>query len=113
MGGGAAGPPATANRLLRRVRDFAQVRGDGRATVDTTRQALAMLDIDELGLEPLDRQLLETLIKKFNGGPVGLDTMATSLSEARETIPDVHEPYLSQIGFLPRPPPAPLAPSLP
>jgi Holliday junction DNA helicase RuvB len=96
------GTPRIANRLLRRVRDFAQVRGDGRATVDTTRQALAMLDIDELGLEPLDRQLLETLIKKFNGGPVGLDTMATSLSEERETIEDVHEPYLIQIGFLAR-----------
>jgi len=81
---------------------FGQVRGDGRGTVDITRQALAMLDIDELGLEPLDRQLLETLIKKFNGGPVGLDTMATSLSEERETIEDVHEPYLIQIGFLAR-----------
>src|SRR4029077_1334851 len=98
----ARGTPRIANRLLRRVRDFAQVRGDGRATVDTTRQALAMLDIDELGLEPLDRQLLETLITKFNGGPVGLDTMATSLSEERETIEDVHEPYLIQIGFLAR-----------
>ena len=61
-----------------------------------------MLDIDELGLEPLDRQLLETVIKKFNGGPVGLDTIATSLSEERETIEDVHEPYLIQIGFLAR-----------
>jgi Holliday junction DNA helicase RuvB len=70
--------------------------------VDTTKQALAMLDIDELGLEPLDRQLLETVIKKFNGGPVGLDTIATSLSEERETIEDVHEPYLIQIGFLAR-----------
>jgi Holliday junction DNA helicase RuvB len=98
----ARGTPRIANRLLRRVRDFAQVRADGRATVDTTRQALAMLEIDELGLEPLDRQLLETLIKKFNGGPVGLDTMATSLSEERETIEDVHEPYLIQIGFLAR-----------
>ncbi len=98
----ARGTPRIANRLLRRVRDYAQVRADGRATVDTTRQALAMLDIDELGLEPLDRQLLETLIKKFKGGPVGLDTMATSLSEERETIEDVHEPYLIQIGFLAR-----------
>src|ERR1700693_2026049 len=70
----ARGTPRIANRLLRRVRDYAQVRGDGRAAGDTTRQALAMLDIDELGLEPLDRQLLETLIKKFNGGPVGLAT---------------------------------------
>jgi holliday junction DNA helicase RuvB len=78
------------------------VRGDGRATVDTTRLALGMLEIDELGLEPLDRQLLETLILKFKGGPVGLDTMATSLSEEPETIEDVHEPYLIQIGFLAR-----------
>jgi Holliday junction DNA helicase RuvB len=98
----ARGTPRIANRLLRRVRDFAQVRGDGRGTVDITRQALAMLEIDELGLEPLDRQLLDTLIRKFNGGPVGLDTMATSLSEERETIEDVHEPYLIQIGFLAR-----------
>ncbi len=98
----ARGTPRIANRLLRRVRDFAQVRADGRATVDTTKQALAMLDIDEIGLEPLDRQLLETLIKKFKGGPVGLDTIATSLSEEPETIEDVHEPYLIQIGFLAR-----------
>jgi Holliday junction DNA helicase RuvB len=98
----ARGTPRIANRLLRRVRDYAQVRGDGRATVDTTRQALGMLEIDELGLEPLDRQLLETLILKFKGGPVGLDTIATSLSEEPETIEDVHEPYLIQIGFLAR-----------
>ena len=98
----ARGTPRFANRLLRRVRDYAQVRGDGRATVDTTRTALGMLEIDELGLEPLDRQLLETLILKFKGGPVGLDTIATSLSEEPETIEDVHEPYLIQIGFLAR-----------
>jgi len=100
----ARGTPRIANRLLRRVRDFAQVRGDGRATLPTTIQALAMLEIDELGLEPLDRQLLETVILKFKGGPVGLDTIATSLSEERETIEDVHEPYLIQIGFLARTP---------
>jgi len=98
----ARGTPRIANRLLRRVRDYAQVRGDGRATVDTTRLALGMLEIDELGLEPLDRQLLQTLILKFKGGPVGLDTIATSLSEEPETIEDVHEPYLIQIGFLAR-----------
>jgi len=78
------------------------VRGDGRATVESTRQALETLDIDELGLEPLDRRLLETLIKKFKGGPVGLDTIAVSLSEEPETIEDVHEPYLMQIGFMAR-----------
>jgi len=98
----ARGTPRIANRLLRRVRDYAQVRGDGRATVESTRQALEMLDIDELGLEPLDRRLLETLIKKFKGGPVGLDTIAMSLSEEPETIEDVHEPYLMQIGFMAR-----------
>ena len=98
----ARGTPRVANRLLRRVRDYAQVRGDGRATVDTTRVALGKLAVDELGLEPLDRQLLETVIVKFRGGPVGLDTLATSLSEEPETIEDVHEPYLIQIGFLAR-----------
>ena len=98
----ARGTPRIANRLLRRVRDYAQVRADGRATVTATRAALAMLDIDELGLEPIDRRLLETLIKKFKGGPVGLDTIAMSLSEEPETIEDVHEPYLMQIGFMAR-----------
>lgn len=98
----ARGTPRIANRLLRRVRDYAQVRSDGRATVEVTRQALAMLEIDELGLEPLDRRLLETVIHKFKGGPVGLDTIAMSLSEEPETVEDVHEPYLMQIGFLAR-----------
>ena len=98
----ARGTPRIANRLLRRVRDYAQVRADGRATVVATRQALQMLDIDELGLEPIDRRLLETVIKKFKGGPVGLDTIAMSLSEEPETIEDVHEPYLMQIGFMAR-----------
>ena len=96
------GTPRVANRLLRRVRDYAQVRADGQATVEVTRAALKMLDVDELGLEPLDRRLLETMITKFAGGPVGLDTIATSLSEERETIEDVHEPYLIQVGFLAR-----------
>jgi Holliday junction DNA helicase RuvB len=98
----ARGTPRIANRLLRRVRDYAQVRADGRATIDATQKALAMLDVDELGLEPIDRRLLETLILKFKGGPVGLDTLATSLSEEPETVEDVHEPYLIQIGFLAR-----------
>ena len=98
----ARGTPRIANRLLRRVRDYAQVRGDGRATMDTTRHALALLEIDEIGLEPLDRRLLETVVLKFKGGPVGLDTLATSLSEEPETIEDVHEPYLIQVGFLAR-----------
>src|SRR5690242_16708921 len=98
----ARGTPRVANRLLRRVRDYAQVRGDGRATLDATRQALGMLEIDEVGLEPLDRQLLQNVILKFKGGPVGLDTLATSLSEEPETVEDVHEPYLIQIGFIAR-----------
>jgi Holliday junction DNA helicase RuvB len=98
----ARGTPRIANRLLRRVRDYAQVRGDGRATRDVTRLALGMLEVDEIGLEPLDRRLLENVILKFKGGPVGLDTLATSLSEEPETIEDVHEPYLIQIGFIAR-----------
>ena len=98
----ARGTPRIANRLLRRVRDYAQVKADGRATVDVTRRALSMLEVDEIGLEPLDRRLLDTLIVKFRGGPVGLDTLATSVSEEPETIEDVHEPYLIQIGFLAR-----------
>jgi holliday junction DNA helicase RuvB len=98
------GTPRIANRLLRRVRDYAQVRADGRATRAVTDQALAMLEIDELGLEPLDRRILDTLITKFRGGPVGLDTIATSLSEEPETIEDVYEPFLMQQGFLARTP---------
>ena len=98
------GTPRIANRILRRVRDYAQVRAQGRATLDVTRRALAMLDVDELGLEPLDRRILETIITKFGGGPVGLDTIATSLSEERETIEDVYEPFLMQSGFLARTP---------
>ena len=98
----ARGTPRIANRLLRRVRDYAQVKADGRATVDVTRRALSMLEVDEIGLEPLDRRLLDTLIVKFRGGPVGLDTLATSVSEEPETIEDVHEPYLIRIGFLAR-----------
>jgi Holliday junction DNA helicase RuvB len=100
----ARGTPRIANRLLRRVRDYAQVRADGRATLEVCGQALALLDIDDLGLEPLDRRILETLITKFGGGPVGLDTIATSLSEERETIEDVYEPFLMQVGFLARTP---------
>src|SRR5207245_3420292 len=85
-----------------RARAYAQVRGAGGARVDATRKAGAMLDTDEIGLEPLDRRLLETVIKKFKGGPVGLDTIAMSLAEEPETIEDVHEPYLMQIGFMAR-----------
>jgi Holliday junction DNA helicase RuvB len=98
------GTPRIANRLLRRVRDYAQVRADGRGTVSVAQEALAMLDIDHLGLEPLDRRLLQAVITKFRGGPVGLDTIATTLAEEPETIEDVHEPFLMQLGFLARTP---------
>jgi Holliday junction DNA helicase RuvB len=98
------GTPRIANRLLRRVRDYAQVRAQGRATLEVTRKALAMLDVDEEGLEPLDRRILETVIQKFGGGPVGLETIATAISEEPETIEDVHEPFLMQSGFIARTP---------
>lgn len=98
------GTPRIANRLLRRVRDYAEVRAEGRGTLDVTRRALAMLDVDHRGLEPLDRTILETIITKFRGGPVGLDTIATAVSEESTTIEDVHEPFLMQIGFLARTP---------
>jgi len=96
------GTPRIANRLLRRIRDYAQVRAQGRATLEVTERSLALLEVDRLGLEPLDRRLLETVITKFRGGPVGLDTLATSLAEEPETLEDVHEPFLIQIGFLAR-----------
>ncbi len=96
------GTPRIANRLLRRVRDYAQVRAEGVATQEVTIRTLEMLDVDELGLEALDRRLLETVIHNFRGGPVGLDTIATSLAEEPETIEDVHEPFLIQCGLLAR-----------
>jgi Holliday junction DNA helicase RuvB len=96
------GTPRIANRLLRRVRDYAEVRASGRGTVAATLDALAMLEVDGLGLEPLDRRILETMILKFRGGPVGLDTIATSVAEEPETIEDVHEPFLIQSGLLAR-----------
>ena len=98
------GTPRFANRLLRRVRDYAEVRADGRATLEVTLRALEMLEVDPLGLEPLDRRLLQTLIVNFRGGPVGLDTIATSLAEEPETIEDVHEPFLIQSGLMARTP---------
>ena len=98
------GTPRIANRLLRRVRDYAQVRADGRGSLAVTQAALGMLEVDSLGLEPLDRRILDTLIRKFRGGPVGLDTIATSVAEEPETIEDVHEPFLIQSGLLARTP---------
>jgi Holliday junction DNA helicase RuvB len=96
------GTPRIANRLLRRVRDYAEVRADGRATLPVTLDALSLLDVDELGLEPLDRQILRTIVESFGGGPVGLDTIATSVAEEPETVEDVHEPFLIQCGLLAR-----------
>jgi holliday junction DNA helicase RuvB len=96
------GTPRIANRLLRRVRDYAEVRADGRATLPVTLDALRLLDVDELGLEPLDRQILRTIVQSFGGGPVGLDTIATSVAEEPETVEDVHEPFLIQCGLLAR-----------
>lgn len=98
------GTPRIANRLLRRVRDFAQVRKDGEISKEVAAEALAMLDIDEMGLDRLDRQVLLTIIENYGGGPVGLSTLAASLSEDPGTLEDVYEPYLLQIGFLERTP---------
>jgi Holliday junction DNA helicase RuvB len=98
------GTPRVALRLLRRVRDFAQVRADGCITAEVARDALELLDVDERGLDDLDRRVLRTIIVKFEGGPVGLDTVAASVSEEPDTIMDVVEPYLLQLGFLDRTP---------
>jgi Holliday junction DNA helicase RuvB len=98
------GTPRIANRLLRRVRDFAEVRADGVIRLAVARDALKLLDVDEIGLEPMDRTLLVTIIDKFDGGPVGIDTLAASIGEERDTLEDVYEPYLLQIGFLQRTP---------
>ena len=96
------GTPRIANRLLKRVRDFAQVRGDGKINLEIAQFALNKLEIDELGLDNVDRKMLETIIKIYNGGPVGLETLAATVGEEAITIEDVYEPYLMQIGFLSR-----------
>ena len=98
------GTPRVANRLLRRVRDYAQVRADGVITAEVARQALELLEVDSLGLDEVDRKIIETIIHKFNGGPVGVDTIAASISEEADTIMDVYEPYLLQLGFIDRTP---------
>lgn len=100
----ARGTPRVANRLLRRVRDYAQVRAEGIITADVARAALAMLEVDELGLDEIDRKVLYTIIEKFGGGPVGLETIAAAISEEADTVMDVYEPYLLQLGFLERTP---------
>lgn len=96
------GTPRIANRLLRRIRDFAQVKGDGGIDLNITRESLTALDIDEKGLDDVDRKLLLTIIEKFGGGPVGVDTLSAALREDKETIEDVYEPYLLQEGFIER-----------
>lgn len=98
------GTPRIANRLLRRVRDFAQVRGNGVITKELADHSLELLQVDRLGLDHIDHKLLKGIIEKFRGGPVGLDTIAASIGEEAETIEDVYEPYLLQIGFLQRTP---------
>lgn len=94
--------PRVANRLLKRVRDFAQVEGQGIITEKIAKSALNFLEIDELGLEPGDRKIIETIINKFSGGPVGLKTLAAATSEEEDTILDIYEPYLMQLGFIER-----------
>jgi Holliday junction DNA helicase RuvB len=98
------GTPRVANRLLRRVRDFAQVRADGVITQQVAHDALLLLEIDERGFDPMDRLIMLTIIDKFSGGPVGLDTLAAAICEESDTIEDVYEPYLIQNGFLNRTP---------
>lgn len=98
------GTPRVANRLLRRVRDYAEVRGEGSITPDVATAALAMLEVDGLGLDDVDRRILTSIIDKFDGGPVGVDTLAAAISEETDTIMDVYEPYLIQLGFLQRTP---------
>src|SRR5699024_2547105 len=98
------GTPRIANRLLKRVRDYAQVVENGVITLDVAKKGLKILEVDELGLDSVDRRLILTLIENFNGGPVGVDTLSAATGEERITIEDVYEPYLLQIGFLNRTP---------
>ena len=100
----ARGTPRVANRILRRVRDVAEVRYDGAVTLDVTREALALLEVDGEGLERVDRALLAAIVEKFDGGPVGLSTLAVALGEEPDTIEDVYEPYLLQLGLIQRTP---------
>jgi len=98
------GTPRVANRLLRRVRDYAQVRADGRITREVADRALRMLDVDEKGFDRMDRKILSTIIEKYDGGPVGIETLAAAVSEEKDTLEDVYEPYLIQEGFLKKTP---------
>ena len=96
------GTPRIANRLLNRVRDFAIVKTDGKIDLNTVKQTMNSLGIDNLGLDPMDRKILVTIIEKFGGGPVGIDTISVAINEEVDTISDVYEPYLIQSGFLKR-----------
>ena len=98
------GTPRIANNLIRRVRDYAQVRGDGSITLDIAHRALAMLEIDENGLDEMDKRILETIIVKFGGGPVGVSSLAVAVGEEPDTIEEVYEPYLIMEGYLNRTP---------
>jgi Holliday junction DNA helicase RuvB len=98
------GTPRIANRLLRRVRDYAQVKADGKITVDVATKAMKLLEVDEHGFDDVDRRLMLTIIEKFSGGPVGLTSLAAATSEEPEAIEDIHEPFLIQLGFLERTP---------
>jgi Holliday junction DNA helicase RuvB len=98
------GTPRIANRLLRRVRDYAQVRADGRITQSLAKDALNLLDVDRYGLDEIDQKIMKTILEKYRGGPVGVNTIAASISEEAETIEEVYEPYLIQLGFLNRTP---------
>ena len=98
------GTPRLANRLLKRVRDFAQVKYDGRITYDVACFALNLLEVDQYGLDKIDRRILQTMIVNFQGGPVGLETLAAAIGEDSGTLEDVYEPYLMQLGFLTRTP---------
>jgi len=100
----ARGTPRIANRLLRRVRDFAEVKGDGRIDDKVARQALDQMEVDALGLDDVDRKILYTIMENFNGGPVGINTIAAAIDEEKETIEAIYEPYLMRLGFLERPP---------
>ena len=104
IGRRARGTPAHRQPLLRRIRDFADVRGDGRITRDLAEYALGRLEVDAVGLDAGDRKLLATIVKRFDGGPVGIDSLAASLAEDRDTLEFVYEPYLIQEGFLIRTP---------
>jgi holliday junction DNA helicase RuvB len=104
IAGRSRGTPRIANRLLRRVRDFAQVRADGRVTRECAADALALFEVDERGLDKVDLAILTTIVEKFRGGPVGLSTLAAAVGEETDTIEDVYEPYLMQLGFLKRTP---------